>query len=67
MMGRSAGCRFPGVRSAGLQGRPRPMIDQGSGSIVNMSSTRSVAGAADLVAFGTSKAGVQNRTVRGPS
>lgn len=40
----------------------RPMIEQGSGSIINMSSTRSVAGAADLVAYGTSKAAVEALT-----
>ena len=38
------------------------MIAQGTGSIVNMSSTRAVAGARDLIAYGTSKAGVEGLT-----
>jgi len=38
------------------------MLAQGSGTIINMSSTRAVAGALDLVAYGTSKAAVEALT-----
>ncbi len=38
------------------------MIASGGGSIVNMSSTRAIAGAVDLAAYGASKAGVEALT-----